>query len=68
MKLHYFEYGVQKEPLEMFYATCSETFHCIYMEALVLEFLFNKVEGFKAWNFIKTDSNTGVFLWILLNF
>ena len=42
MKLHYFEYGVQREPPELFYATCSETFHCIYMEALVLEFPFNK--------------------------
>ena len=28
----------------------------------VLESLFNKVPGLKAFNFIKRDSNTGVFL------
>ena len=35
----------------------------ISQETPVLEFLFNKVEGPKTCNFIKTDSKTGVFLW-----
>ena len=34
----------------------------------MLESLFNKVAGLKTCNFIKGDSNTGVFLWMLTNF
>ena len=37
-------------------------------KALVLESLFKKTCRLKDCNFIKKDSNTGVFLWILQNF
>ena len=43
---------------------CSWKFHNIHRKTLVFESLFNKVAGL----LLKRDFNTGVFLWILLNF
>ena len=43
-------------------------FRNIQRKTTVLEFLFNKVEGLQACNFIKRKLNTDVFLWKLRNF
>ena len=40
----------------------------IHGKTPVLKFLLNKAAAYKACNFIKRDSNTDVFLWILRNF
>ena len=40
----------------------------IHRKTPVVESLFNKVGGLWARNFIKRESNTGVFLWILPTF
>ena len=38
------------------------------MEKSLLESFFNNVADLKAWNFIKRDSGTGIFLWIFRKF
>ena len=51
---------------QIFFKICFSKLHNIYWKATVLESLFNKVAGLQAW--LKRDSRTGVFLWILWNF
>ena len=43
-------------------------FFNIHRKTPVLESLFNNIAGLQACNFIKRDSNTDAFLWILRNF
>ena len=41
---------------------CSKYFHKLHRKALVLEFLFKKLAGWRLTTSLKKDSNTGVFL------
>ena len=50
-------YSCRSSHSQVFLKFCN-----IHRKAPVLESLFNKVEGLRACNFIKKDSNTGVFL------
>ena len=60
---------MQKQPPKVFYIKKLFLRISLYLqETPVLKFLFNEVAGLQAYNFIKRDSNTGVFLWILAFF
>ena len=59
--------GLQKQLVaEVFQNRYSEKFHNISRKTSVLKSLFDKIADLN--NFIKRDSNTIVFLWILRNF
>ena len=61
--LHSYLYKRQKQPLEIVCETrCSKTFFKFRRKKPMLESLFNKVGVLRAYNFIKEDSDTGVFL------
>ena len=47
---------------DILHNSCSLKFRNIHSKILVLESLYNKAPGLKVCNFIKKDSNTGVFL------
>ena len=56
----------QKQPLEIVCKTrCSWKFYKFCWKKSVLKSLLNKVGVLRACNFIKEDSDTGVFLWNL---
>ena len=55
---------VQKQPPEVFYkkAALKNFASYIHRKTPLLDSLFNKVGGLKPCNFIKRDTDTGVFL------
>ena len=50
---------------QLFLKRCFLKFCKTHVKTFLLESLFNNVAGLNAWNFIKKDSGTGIFQWIL---
>ena len=69
MKFNYFWLFKKKHPFaDVLKSTHSWKSLNIHRKTSMFESLFNKVAGLNACNSIKTDSNTGLFPWILQNF